>query len=122
MKYKIDKGNVAMKYKVSENIGFQVQNVEKAKLFYENVFGLKQPEQSFVNEVGFRTDHNNIFLIEGDKNLGPVMEVMVEDLEKAKLHLIENGCEIVRWEGRGKDCYVKDPFGMIFNVWEEIKE
>ncbi len=31
-----------MNYKVSRNIGFQVQNVEKAKLFYENVLGLKQ--------------------------------------------------------------------------------
>ncbi|MFC5602471.1 VOC family protein [Sporosarcina koreensis] len=81
-----------MKYIISENIGFQVQNVEEAKLFYENVFGFKQPEKSFVNEVGFRTDNNNIFLFEGDTNLGPVMEVFVEELEKAKQHLVENGC------------------------------
>lgn len=113
------RGMVTMKYKVSENIGFQVKNVEEAKSFYENVLGFKQPEQSFVSEIGFRTEHNNIFLIEGDKNLGPVMEIFVEDLEKAKQHLVENGCEVVRWEGKGKDCYVKDPFGMVFNVWEE---
>ncbi|MCA1029724.1 VOC family protein [Bacillus timonensis] len=107
-----------MKYKVSKNIGFQVEDVEKAKTFYENVLGFKQPVQSFVNEVEFITDSNSIFLIEGDRNLGPVMELEVEDLEMAKLDLLENGFEIVRWEGKGKDCYVKDTFGVIFNVWE----
>jgi predicted enzyme related to lactoylglutathione lyase len=109
----------AMKYKVSKNIGFQVKNVEEATHFYESVLGFKQPEQSFVNEVEFRTDFNNIFLIEGNENLGPVMEIVVENLEEAKKHLLKNGFEIVRWEGKGKDCYVKDPFGKIFNVWEE---
>ncbi|WLD94378.1 VOC family protein [Alkalihalobacillus sp. AL-G] len=108
-----------MKYKVSNNIGFQVQNVEQAKDFYEKALGFKEPEQSFVNEIDFRTDTNNIFLIDGNENLGPVMEVVVDDLEAAKKHLLENGCEIVRWEGKGQDCYVRDPFGMVFNVWEE---
>jgi predicted enzyme related to lactoylglutathione lyase len=108
-----------MKYKFSENIGFQVQNVEKAKQFYETVLGLTQPEQSFANEEEFRTKYNNIFLIPGVENLGPVMELIVDDLEEAKQHLVANGCEIVRWYGKSKDCYVKDPFGMIFNVWEE---
>lgn len=107
-----------MRYKVSKNIGFQVRNVEEAQSFYENVLGLSQPEHSDVKEVEFRTDHNNIFLINGEENLGPVMELIVEDLDQAKKHLIENGFTIVRWEGKGKDCYVKDPYGMIFNVWE----
>jgi hypothetical protein len=47
------------------------------------------------------------------------MEIVVDNLEEAKQHLLDNGFAIVRWEGKGKDCYVKDPFGMIFNVWEE---
>ncbi|WP_197489774.1 VOC family protein [Rossellomorea aquimaris] len=116
--YAVDKKDVEMNYTVSKNIGFQVENVEEAKLFYENVLGLKHPEQSFVNEVEFRTDNNSIFLIKGTENLGPVMEIFVNNLEEAKNHLLTNGFEIVRWEGKGKDCYVKDPFGMIFNVWE----
>jgi predicted enzyme related to lactoylglutathione lyase len=108
-----------MNYKVSKNIGFQVQNIEKAKFFYENVLGFRQPEQSTVSEIEFQTVNHNIFLIPGNENLGPVMEIVVVDLEEAKEHLLEYGCEIIRWEGKGKDCYVRDPFGMIFNVWEE---
>jgi predicted enzyme related to lactoylglutathione lyase len=110
-----------MKYTVSNNIGFQVKDVDKAKVFYEKVLGFKQPEESFVSEVEYRTGYNNIFLIPGEENLGPVMEVFVDDLEEAKQHLLENGCEIIRWKGKGQDCYVKDPFGMIFNVWEAKK-
>lgn len=108
-----------MKYKMSKNIGFQLENIEKAQHFYQNVLGLQQPGTSEVEEVEFQTGHNSIFLIPGKENLGPVMEVYVNDLDEAKQHLMENGCEIVRWEGKGRDCYVRDPFGMVFNVWEE---
>ncbi|MCZ8537710.1 VOC family protein [Paenisporosarcina quisquiliarum] len=108
-----------MNYRMSKNIGFQVNDVEKAKHFYENVLGLKEPEKSEVEELEFQTNHNSIFLMQGNENLGPIMEFVVKDLNEAKQHLMENGCEIVRWEGKGRDCYVRDPFGMVFNVWEE---
>jgi catechol 2,3-dioxygenase-like lactoylglutathione lyase family enzyme len=108
-----------MNYRMSKNIGFQVNDLEKAKHFYENVLGFKEPEKSEVEEVEFPTNHNSIFLMQGNENLGPIMEFVVKDLEEAKQHLVENGCEIVRWKGKGRDCYVRDPFGMVFNVWEE---
>lgn len=113
------KGRNTIKFRVSRNIGLQVHNVEQARAFYEKVLGFKQPVESLVEEVGFETDHNSIFLIDGKENLGPVMELVVNDLETAKDHLVANGFEIVRWEGKGKDCYVKEPFGMVFNIWEE---
>ncbi|MFC6040661.1 VOC family protein [Paenisporosarcina macmurdoensis] len=59
-----------MNYRMSKNIGFQVENVEKAKLFYERVMGLKEAAQSDVDEMEFQTNHNAIFLIPGNKNLG----------------------------------------------------
>lgn len=108
-----------MNFKISKNIGYQVEDIEKAKHFYESVMGLQESEDSSVEEIEYRTKHNSIFLMPGSENLGPIMEVVVSDLEAAKKYLVENGCEIVRWHGKGKDCYVKDPFGMVFNVWEE---
>jgi len=47
-----------MNYRMSKNIGFQVEDVEKAKLFYETVMGLEEPIESDVEEVEFRTNHN----------------------------------------------------------------
>jgi hypothetical protein len=46
------------------------------------------------------------------------MELLVDDLEDARDELVANGCEILRWRGRGQDCYIKDPFGVIFNLWK----
>ena len=49
------------------------------------------------------------------------MELFVDDLEAAKRFLTDNGCKIIRWEGLGKDCYIEDPFGLRFNIWQ-VKE
>jgi hypothetical protein len=32
---------------------------------------------------------------------------------------VANGCKVLRWRGKGQDCYIQDPFGVIFNLWEE---
>jgi len=48
--------------------------------------------------------------------LGPVLEVAVDNVEEAKLRLTNNGCEIVNDEPEFPRCYVKDPFGLIYNL------
>ena len=106
-------------FKMSKNIGFQVEDVEKAQHFYESILGLRQSETKAVEEVEFRTEHNSIYLIPGIENLGPVMEFYVNDLEEAKQHLIQDaGRQSPSLKNVPSD-YVRDPFGMVFNVWEE---
>ena len=61
----------------------------------------------------------NIFVIEDDEIQGPVLELFVDDLEAARQELVANGCKVLRWRGKGQDCYVEDPFGVIYNIWEE---
>ena len=46
------------------------------------------------------------------------MELFVEDLEQARDELLAQGCEVVRWRGKGRDCYIRDPFGVTYNLWE----
>ena len=46
----------------------------------------------------------------------------VYDLDAARDRLVSKGCRVIKWEGKGKDCYIQDPFGMIFNLWEENEE
>jgi hypothetical protein len=43
----------------------------------------------------------------------------VEDLEAARQELVANGCKVLRWREKGQDCYIQDPFGVIYNIWEE---
>ena len=47
---------------------------------------------------------------------GLVLEVTVENVEEAKERLVANGCQIVKDEPEFPRCYVKDPYGLIYNL------
>ena len=50
---------------------------------------------------------------------GPVLEFFVDNLEEARDLLLARGCQIIAWKGKGQDCYIRDPFGVIYNLWED---
>jgi len=102
---------------MSPNIAVRTTSTQKAFEFYTQVLGFKhRPEHK--EYIDLDADPLNLFVIEDDELNGPVMELFVDDIEKAKLKLIEHGCTVIRWEGKGHDCYIKDPFGITFNLWE----
>jgi hypothetical protein len=57
----------------------------------------------------------NMF-IERGLSLGPVFEITVDSVEEAKARLVENGCTIVKDEPEFPRCYVKDTYGLIYNL------
>jgi hypothetical protein len=65
--------------------------------------------------VSLHGEHINLFIERGPA-LGPVLEVTVASVEEAKLRLVESGCEIVKDEPDFPRCYVRDPFGLIYNL------
>ena len=107
-----------MIFRMSPNIAVRTQNqFSEAVNFYTNVLGFQN--RSDDPELG-NLDANpiNLLVLEDDEFRGPVMELFVDDLEKAREILEANGCKVLRWRGKGQDCYVQDPFGVIFNIWE----
>ena len=107
-----------MKFEMSTNIAVQTTAPEKAIAFYTKVLGfanrIHEPEFEGIDANPIR------MFVQKDTNLsGVVMELMVDNLEEAKKILEENGCKIIRWEGIGKDCYIEDPFGVRFNIWQK---
>jgi catechol 2,3-dioxygenase-like lactoylglutathione lyase family enzyme len=106
-----------MKFRMSPNVAVRTERFAEAVQFYSEVLGFAN--RSDDPALG---DHDasplNLFVIEDDEAHGPVMELFVDDLEAAREDLLANGCEIVRWRGKGQDCYVRDPFGVLFNIWE----
>ena len=108
-----------MKFRMSPNVAVRTQGqFADAVDFYTNVLGFKnRSEDPLLADL----DANPItlFVLEDDEFRGPVMELFVDDLEKAREVLVANGCKVLRWRGKGQDCYVQDPFGVIFNLWEE---
>ena len=45
-----------------------------------------------------------------------MLEVTVDNVEAAKVRLVKSGCEIVKDEPQFPRCYVRDPFGLIYNL------
>ena len=111
-----------MPFKLSRCLCLCTPEHARAVDFYEKTLGLKITSQT-PDSVEFDAAPFRIFVDQssshGDTAYGMVFEVIVPDLETARSELLEAGCTEVRWLGKGKDCYMRDPFGAIFNVWEE---
>ena len=107
---------IDMSYRLSDNINIETPNLEEAVQFYTEVLGLRIAEMG-NDWARFDTGKINFYISRG-RSLGPITEYCVEDLEKAKEDLMDHGCTVVKWEGKGQPCYIKDPFGFVFNLWE----
>ena len=101
-----------------------------------NTFGtdilLQAPEpreaaRFYVEQLGFHITgdtgdlisllgpHINLYIERGPA-LGPILEVTVGDLDEARTRLVAQGCTILKDEPDFPRCYVRDPFGLIYNL------
>ena len=106
-----------MPFKLSRCINLRHPEQEKVVEFYKNVLGIEAG-----GKVGLafemKTDPIRMF-VDSAESRQLVLELLVPDLEKAREELVAAGCEVICWEGKGQDCYIRDPFGTIYNLWEE---
>ena len=86
----------------------------RAAAFYVENLGFKVTDDN-LNMIGLHGENINLF-IEPGPALGPVLEVRVDNVADAKLRLVNEGCEIIKDEPAFPRCYVKDPFGLIYNL------
>jgi predicted enzyme related to lactoylglutathione lyase len=96
------------------DILIQASDPKKTASFYVDQLGFKITAEA-PNLISVHGEHINLF-IELGPALGPVFEVTVDNVEAAKVRLVKNGCEIVKDEPEFPRCYVRDPFGLIYNL------
>jgi predicted enzyme related to lactoylglutathione lyase len=106
-----------MRFRMSPNVAVRTQQVSDAVEFYSKVLGFTNRSTS-PDLADLDADPLNLFVIEDHEISGPVMELFVDDLEQARDELLAHGCKVLRWRGKGQDCYIQDPFGVVFNLWE----
>jgi len=104
----------------SADILIQAPNPEKAAAFYVDHLGFEITGEE-PQMISLHGKHINLFIERGPA-LGPVLEVMVDSVEAARLRLVKNGCEVVKNEPDFPRCYVKDPFGLIYNLTAQARE
>ena len=96
------------------DILIQAPDPEKAAAFYVEHLGFEitgeEPEM-----ISLHGKHINLFIERGPA-LGPVLEVKVDSVAAARLRREKNGCEVVKDEPDFPRCYIKDPFGLIYNL------
>jgi predicted enzyme related to lactoylglutathione lyase len=96
------------------DILIQAPDPRKAAMFYVEHLGFEITDNN-PKMIGLHGKHINLF-IEPGPPLGPVLEVTVDDVGKARARLVKNGCEVVKDEPEFPRCYVKDPYGLIYNL------
>jgi len=58
--------------------------------------------------------------IERGPELGPILEVLVPDIEEAKADLVSQGWSVVVWEGKEGIYRLRNPVGTLFHIIEEV--
>lgn len=68
--------------------------------------------------ISLHGNNINLFIERGPALGGPVLEVTVKNVAKAKAKLKKKGCKIVKDEPQFPRVYIRDPYGLIYNLTE----
>jgi len=96
------------------DIIIQTPDPKSAAAFYAEQLGFKVTEET-PQMISIHGDHINLFIEKGPAHTG-VLEVTVDNVEEAKRRLFRSGCTIVKDEPDFPRCYVRDPYGLMYNL------
>jgi len=82
--------------------------------FYEQVLGFAVASRT-QGMIGFETGAFRLYVETGEPH-GPVFDLLVPDVAAARARLIEAGCTVIEEDASLPRCYLRDPFGVVFNV------
>jgi catechol 2,3-dioxygenase-like lactoylglutathione lyase family enzyme len=104
----------------SRDILLQVPDPASAAAFYvENLgFEVTGEEDRIISLQGRNI---NLFLEPGPP-IGPVLEVTVDSIEAAKHRLLARGCHVVKEEPDIPRCYIRDCYGLTYNLTAQLPE
>lgn len=111
-------------------IEIRTRNLEKAKKFYESLFGWKISEKEnkdfayWLIDTGAKPGGGMWRMPEG-KSLGVFVYILVDDIETTLKKVEELGGKVTvpkSPSGRAFMAFFTDPEGNIFGLWEEPKK
>jgi glyoxalase superfamily protein len=98
----------------STDILIQTEDPKSAASFYVEQLGFGITED-LPHMISLHGQNINLFIERGPE-LGPVFEVTVKSVEETRFRLAKQGCTVVKDEPDFPRCYIKDPFGLIYNL------
>jgi len=100
--------------KSSRDVIIQVPSLPAATKFYEGVLGFSATTRE-EKIVGFETGSFTLYVEEGERP-GPVFDLHVDDPQAAKRELLAAGCVLVEEDASVPRIYLRDPYGVTFNL------
>jgi catechol 2,3-dioxygenase-like lactoylglutathione lyase family enzyme len=82
--------------------------------FYEAVLGFPARRVS-TDIAGFDTGAVQLFVERGSPH-GPVFDFLVDDVAATRDRLVAAGCTLIEEDPAVPRCYLRDPFGLVFNL------
>jgi catechol 2,3-dioxygenase-like lactoylglutathione lyase family enzyme len=98
----------------SRDVIIRTPDVKAATEFYQTALGLTVTERA-ADLVGFETGTLQLFVEQGDA-LSVVLDFLVHDVQATKTALVAAGCAVVEEDPNIPRCYLRDPFGLLFNL------
>jgi len=98
----------------SRDVILRTENWAAAAHFYGSVLGLAVTHQS-EKLLGFETGSFCLYVEPGPAH-GSVFDFLVADVASAKQRLVAAGCEVIEEDPGVPRCYLRDPFGLTFNL------
>jgi len=98
----------------TRDVIIRTNRLESAKAFYQNVMGFELFEQT-ERLLGFETGSFRLFVEAGSAH-GAVFDFVVDDISDAKMQLVEHGCSVEEENPSVPRLYLRDPFGLVFNI------
>jgi len=106
--------NMKKVFRSSRDVIIQTDNWHKAIEFYESILGFPIIHRS-PDLIGFETGAFCLYVEKGNR-AGPVFDFLVPDMQGTKDRLLAAGCTVVEENPVVPRCYIRDPFGLTFNI------
>jgi predicted enzyme related to lactoylglutathione lyase len=103
-----------MTIKATRDLLIQIDDLKVATAFYEETLGLSVFMRS-PGMTGLEAGALRLFLEEGAP-LGPIPEFLTPDVAALRDRLVAAGCAVVEENPAIPRCYIRDPYGMVFNL------
>lgn len=105
---------MAEQIRSTRDVIIRTPDAKAAADFYQRVLGLAVTERA-GDIVGFETGTLQLFVEPGDA-LPAVLDFLVQDVQATKARLVAAGCVIIEENPKVPRCYLRDPFGLMFNL------
>ncbi|RDI98675.1 VOC family protein [Dyella solisilvae] len=100
--------------RASRDVIVRTERWGEAMAFYGEVLGLAMTPAGDAL-ARFETGAFALYVERGSAH-GPVFEFLVDDVAATRDRLLAAGCTLVEEDASVPRCYLRDPFGLIFNL------